>query len=345
MSLLGFVAGMDDLSDEARTLYQRIAEGGKITEGDKAACAELLTWRLIDIDPAVPEKPIPLNPREAAARRLQDSLDELAARARQAATFPDLGEDLAVHFDRSRYRSGTSEYIGDREAVNARIGEVVGQAREEILAAQPGGPRGKTALDFAAERDGLALDRGIRMLSLYRDTVRSDGDTRRWAAGMSERGGLFRTTHAPFRQCVIVDRRQAFISDFVVEAGPAHAAWHVTDRAMVAFIAKIFQDSWDRAEPWAGEPRAGETTGSVRTTRQQREIMRDMVSGWTQQQTATRLGVSLRWVVSQVSTLRALFEVETKEALAFQWAFSPDRLVDDLETRAVPSPRVESTSV
>jgi DNA-binding CsgD family transcriptional regulator len=103
---------------------------------------------------------------------------------------------------------------------------------------------------------------------------------------------------------------------------------------MVAYIAAEFEAKWDRADPWHGELRgrqAGSVVGSdgVRTTRRQREIMRDLAAGKSQRATAAGLGVSERTVSDEITTLRDLFDARSREQLVFKWAFSPDRLVDD----------------
>lgn len=324
------------LSQSALDLYARITEGDKVKPDDQVAVAELLTWRLIDIDPGAPEDPVALDPRAAAARRQREELELLAAHAEAAARLPSIADDLALHFDRSRWRAGTSEYIADREEVNARLGAVVGQAQEEILAAQPGGPRTRTALDYAVERDTQALERGIRMRSLYRDSVRDDPITREWAVTMTGLGGRFRTMLAPFPRCIIVDRRKALVADFLVDGGPEHAAWYVTDRAVVAYMAAGFDDMWRRAQDWWGEPRekpaaVDVSPGGVRTSRLQREIMRDTANGIDQKRTARRLGIGLRTVTREIEALREAWQATTLAQLAFMWASSPDRLVDDLE--------------
>ena len=59
----------------------------------------------------------------------------------------------------------------------------------------------------------------------------------------------------------------------------------------------------------------------------QREVMRDMIAGKDQRATAARLGVSERTVSGEINALRDLFGAESREQLAFKWAFSPDRLV------------------
>jgi DNA-binding CsgD family transcriptional regulator len=192
-------------------------------------------------------------------------------------------------------------------------------------------------LNRSVARDSQALGRGVVKRTLYRATVRDNAVTARYAREMGNRpvgrSAEFRTLVGSFERCIIVDRKTAFISNHLVEDAPAHSAWQVTDRAMVAYIAAEFEAKWDRADPWDGELRGrqGDTIGSdgVRTTRRQREIMRDMVAGKSRRATAGRLGVSERMVSEEINTLRDLFGARSREQLCFKWAFSQDRLVDD----------------
>lgn len=331
------------LSPEARDLYARICAGQAQRPEDAVALAELLTAGLVDVDHEhAPDRPVPLDPRSVMDRRARRELAAIRDQAARAAELPCIADELALHFDRSRRTTGGSEYLAERAAVNARIGDVVAQARQEILAAQPGGPRTRTALDYAIERDTRALERGIRMRSLYRETVRTDALTREWVTTMTKLGGSFATLPAPFQRVIVVDRRQAFIADYVTADGPEHAAWHVTDRAAVAFIADSFEHAWRSANPWAGDI---STTGpgmpvGTRTTRLQREIMRDTAAGIDQKRTARRLGIGLRTVTKEISALRDLFGVATLAELTYRWALSPDRAIDDRGAGLEDGPQV-----
>lgn len=318
------------LSEDARDLYVRITGSGMPGPGDEKALAELQVWRLVDFDhEAAPGVPVALDPREATRRRMLDELTYLQGHAERVTGLPSLGDELGLHFDRSRWQSGTSEYLAEPALVNARINQIVGQARLEILAAQPNGPRTRGTLDIALERDSLAADRGVRMRTLYRDNVRDDAVTREWAMTMSAKGVQFRTLVAPFERCVIVDRRHAFIADHVTEGGQEYAAWHVQDRATVAWIAAVYEAEWRRAEVWHGELRTAACGAVTRTTRRQREILRDIASGITEQRTAQRLGISKRTLTNEIGVMRDLWGVSTRAELAYRWALSPDRLIDD----------------
>ncbi|MFD7167029.1 phospholipase D-like domain-containing protein [Streptomyces violascens] len=323
------------LSPEAVDVYGRVTRHEHIDpERDARALAELAEWGLVSTDQRLPHLPIALDPQEAGRRRLDDELRRMAAKAALAARIPQITDELSLHFERAKWRSGRgSEFLGEPELVDARIEQAVGRARAELLTAQPCGPRTEAQLAAVEERDRAALARGVHIRGLYLDTTRDDAVTRAYVSAMTGRGAQFRTQITQFQRCVVIDRRQAFISDHVVNSAPGDASWHVRDRAVVAFIAEVFEECWRRADPWNGDPHSGGPrsagSGGTRTTLLQREILRDMARGIEQRLTAQRLGIGLRSLSKEVQTLRELFGASTLQELTYQWALSDERLIDD----------------
>lgn len=325
------------LSPGAVDVFKLITHGDPIPGDAAEAVAELVRWGFVVLD-AEHGRPVALDPRAVARRRLVDMLTENAARIAHMAELPTVTDELAQHFEGAQWRAGGgSEYLDDPAVVNARLDDVVGAAEWEILSAQPDGPRDEVQLNRSSARDSQALGRGVVKRTLYRATVRDNAVTARYARQTGNRpvgrSAEFRTLVGSFERCIIVDRKTAFISNHLVDDAPAHSAWQVTDRAMVAYIAAEFEAKWDRADPWHGELRGrqGDTIGSdgVRTTRRQREIMRELVADRDQKAIASRLGIGLRTVAAEVNELKALLGASSVPGLTYRWALSPDRLVDD----------------
>lgn len=326
------------LSKNAMLLYGRLARGEKPTGDDKPALDELVDWGFVVFDDEHPDDPVPLDPQEAGRRRLEADLRQAADRVARMQAMPALVDELRVDFERNCWRSGGSEFLAERHLVNARLDDVIGQARQELLTAQPGGPRTPEELARSVDRDSAGLARGVRMRTLYRDTVRDHPITAEAARVMSAKGRAYRTLVGPFHRLIVIDRREAFISDYM--GAPDHSAWHVTDRALVAFVVQVFEETWLRAQVWHGELRAGRTTetssaadGSgavgVRTNAVQRAILRDMAAGMQQRITASRIGISLRTLTDEIAVLKEMWGASTLHELTYQWALSPDHDVDD----------------
>ncbi|MFJ7023180.1 hypothetical protein ACIQUW_32940 [Streptomyces sp. NPDC101117] len=320
------------MTPAARRLYGEIAEGGQPDPETRGPELEQLAGMGLVVCEA--GRWVALEPRGAMARHYERELAAMVVRLHTLSRTPVVEDELTGMFERAAGSSAGSVFLPDAAAANACIQDVVAGAREEILSAQPGGPRSRELMLLAVRRDSEALRRGVKMRTLYRDTVRDHEVTREWAATMTAQGGLYRTLHGPFQRIIIVDRRHAFISDLVTEGAEPHAAWHVTDRAVVACMAQVYEDIWHQARPWFGEGRDGQDAPSVgvdgvRTTPFQREILRDLAAGRPQRMTAARLGIGLRTLTRHIDDLKDIFQAGTVQELTYQFALSADHRVDD----------------
>lgn len=315
---------------------------GEFRLGEHAdSVARLVQLGYVVLDEGRGNRPVALDPKTVARRQMQQMLEENAARIAVMSALPAVAGEMAEHFERAQWRAGAgSEYVDDVAVVNARLDDIVGSAQWEILAAQPGGPRTPLQLARSVERDTKALERGVSKRTLYRATVRDTKATAEYARTMTGLGAEFRTLVGPFERGIIVDRRTAVVSNHLVEGAPEHSAWIITDRAVVAYVAAEWEEKWRRADRWAGELRGrGEQVdtvsapggAAVRTTRRQREIMRDQCEGIAQEATARRLGVSLRTVSNEIAEVKARFGTDSLMQLAIRWSESVDRLVDDTD--------------
>jgi len=353
--------GAGHLSEQATRLYGAIARQewqlvDTIQASHPNARTELLAWDLISDE----QPPIARDPQAALRAKVTRELAEARRRIELVESLPDLSRDLIREYRQVQLRAGgSSVYLAEQAEVNARLQDVIGDARREILAAQPGGPRMRGLLEIAVARDSAALDRGVQMRTIYRDTVRDHPVTAEYARTMSARAtgrpARYATLVGDFERMVIVDREFAFVSDHIVAGSPPHSAWLVKDPAVVAVLAKAFEASWRRAQPWTGElrTRCGTSGASVdtvtgadgtRTDRQQRGIMRYLCAGESQAATARKLGVSKRKLEEEIAVLKGRWAVSTLNELIFQYALSPDRLVDDSAPEAGTVTATESAA-
>ncbi|MEW1565752.1 hypothetical protein AB0454_22535 [Streptomyces sp. NPDC093509] len=332
-------------SATAISLYKAYARqdwelAAEISTTNPGAHPELIQWQLISSDTP---HPVVRDPKQAMDRRLAAELREAQRRVARMAELPALSEELTRDYRAVQLRAGgSSEYLDDPAVVNARLQDVVAGAQSTILSAQPGGPRSAALLESAIARDTAALDRGVVLRTIYRDTVRQHPVTAEYARTMSARTegrpAQYRTLIADFERMIIVDDRWAFVSDHIVAGSPAHSAWLVTDPAVVAVLVKVFESKWIRGMPWTGELRVSRggcdvdtVSGAdgVRTTRRQREILRLLCSGVAQPSVAKRIGASKRKLEEEVAALKALWGVRTLNELIYGFARSPDHNVDD----------------
>lgn len=336
----------DGLSAETARVFGLIAAGLPVPDGSADCVAELTALGFVAIDPS--GRPVALNPRDVAERRLREEIAAASELMDRARTIPVLMEQLGPQFERAQLRAGgSSEYLADAAVVNTRLDDLLNSARTEILAAQPGGPRTREQLERSMARDRAALDRGVAMRTLYRDSVRQSTAMASHIAVMTGHGAEYRTLVAPYERAIVIDRRHAFVSDYAVAGSPAHAAWHVTDPAAIGFIVGAFMNAWQLGQQWQGEPRteldvreaaAGQAWcvdtvsgpgAVVQTTPLERAILRDMVDGIQQRTTAARLGIGQRTLTKHIEGLKQKFNARSPAQLGCKFAQSPDFHFDD----------------
>jgi hypothetical protein len=266
------------------------------------------------------------------SRLVDDATHRIAEISAFIAGLPSLRQTLTQIYREtlSSDRSGQVEHLHGNSLINERIEEAISCAAGELITAQPGGPRTRELLDRSIPRDTEALERGVKMRTLYHATARHSPLTQEWAKVMADKGGEIRTLDAPFLRMVIIDRKSAFIQDFLYRDAdePGNAWAHlIKDPAVCAFIAEIFERDWNHADYWHGSEEGAVISGV--TTRMQRAILRQLSSGRTQEQTARDLGLSTRTLQKHLTSLRTRVpHLQSVPQMTYWWATCPDRVLD-----------------
>jgi sugar-specific transcriptional regulator TrmB len=200
---------------------------------------------------------------------------------------------------------------------------MISDARTELLTAQPYGRRPADALAAAEDRDIRALDRGVRMRTLYQHSARQSPATRDYVAELSQHGGEVRTLDEFFKRLIIVDREVA-----VIPGSEDHeVALALRDRSVVAYLVDIFDRSWERARPFTGHEARNEKAiaDDVRAM-----TIRLLIEGHSDPASAKRLGVSTRTYAGYIAALKDEYGVQTRFQLghAMGQEASPEDLND-----------------
>ncbi|MEW1677913.1 helix-turn-helix transcriptional regulator [Streptomyces noursei] len=307
------------LSERALRIYRQILDDEPPTPDDPGL-QELLALRAVVPSTHTPGRYVALDPHQAAHTLLWHGVTEVTHIMQRLAEVPGITDRLSVEHDRGQWRnSAGSEYLEDADLVNARIDRAMATASEELLTSQPR-RRTETLINMATPRDSALLDRGCSLRTLYPYSARIGIHEPKWMQAMAQKGAAVRTLAIPFPRMIIIDRRHAFVEDLIVDRSPAHSAWYVTDRAVVEWIAMIFDLYWDRADPWS-EPmhQVGEVTTAI-----QRSILRELVAGRDQKQLAARLNLSEKTVHNHLVDLRAKLGLTTTAQVIYWWATSPE---------------------
>ena len=188
---------------------------------------------------------------------------------------------------------------------------MVADASEELLTAQPQTNRAMQHLpDVVVERDRAALRRGVQMRTLYQHAARRSTATAKYVAAVTAEGAQVRTLDEFFNRLIVVDRRIAIIP------GREHnSALVVREPSVIAYLADIFDRSWERARPFTTKD-----TSVVRDIASEQRAMtiRMLIGGHADPSGAARLGVSPRTYAGYVSELKQEFEVDSRFQLGYE---------------------------
>jgi DNA-binding CsgD family transcriptional regulator len=181
-----------------------------------------------------------------------------------------------------------SEQVIGPDAIRQRLALLAGAAQHEMTTFAPGGAH--TAEDLAASRQPNAdlLARGVRMRTIYLDSVRNHQPTLDHVTWLNLRGGQVRTTPVLPIRMTIVDRQQA-----VLPLDTADALIGVVllrGAGTVAALCALFESVWTMAVPLGTAPPSDPDGMSP----QERAALKMLAQGYTDEAIGKRLGVSPR---------------------------------------------------
>ncbi|MCG7523704.1 LuxR C-terminal-related transcriptional regulator [Streptomyces sp. OfavH-34-F] len=200
------------------------------------------------------------------------------------------------------------------DAINAAIDEALAGAREEILTAQPDGPRPGPVLDQALESVRRRLAGGVAMRTLYQHTTRFDEATKNYVRTVSDYGARVRTLDEFHDRLIIIDESVAFVS---ANENRTHAV-AIREPAVVRFLKGTFERSWDRANPFPflstnAAKAAEQVIPSLR-----KAIRKLLVAGYPDKQIARRLGISERSLQGHIAAMKQDLGAHTRIQLGYE---------------------------
>lgn len=264
--------------------------------------------RLVDIDllqasrdapgmlrPVSPEVGLDLLLRRQEAdlvRRQQEVAKSKEAVAKAVAEFSGMRPDR--HTDQA-------ERLVGLDAIQGRLERLAKELESECLGINPGGAQSQGALDASRPLDANALGRGVLIRSIYQDSARNDTATLTYARWLTETGGQVRTAPIVPPRMVVFDRRTAIVP--IDPADTRAGALCTRSPGIVASLVALFEQTWEAAVPLGADRRGAAGQGVTGLSPTERELLKLLASGLTDEVAGRRLGVSLRTVRRQMSGL------------------------------------------
>jgi hypothetical protein len=191
--------------------------------------------------------------------------------------------------DRSKRRATHGDHLLGMDAVQDRLERLCRTAQAEIIGVQPGIQRPED-LDAGRDHDLAALARGVAVRTLYQDHARGHPHVAAYGHILLSHGAEVRSAPTIPQRMVIVDRIHALVpSD---PADTRKGALHVTEPGLLAALLELFEQAWSTAVPFGATHADDPTTG---LTDHERELLRLLGTGLTDEATGQRLGATSRF--------------------------------------------------
>ncbi|MGW8764658.1 LuxR C-terminal-related transcriptional regulator [Streptomyces sp. NPDC055815] len=180
------------------------------------------------------------------------------------------------------------EHLIGLDEIRDRLASLHRQVRDEVMIFAPEGAQSPDNLEASKPLDLALLERGVRMRTVYLDSIRNSPHTMAYAEWLGGLGRQARTVATLPVRLIIIDRETAVMP--VSSDDSAAGAVVITGQGTVTALCALFETVWEGAKP-LGEPvneEEGELTDTEATT------LRLLASGLTDEAIAKRLGVSHR---------------------------------------------------
>lgn len=265
----------------------------------RAAVTELTSLALLRNSPTNARTLLPVPPDAGLASLLARMQADLVARQHQLDNGRTALATLITEYVELQTRSERTtveELVGVGE-VRDRLKVLAVQTRSEVLELVPDPVQHPDTLEASKPLDAALLERGVRMCTVYQSSIRNDPMSVAYIEWLSGLGGRVRTAPTLPLRLIIVDRTTALVP---IDPGDSSAgATVLTGTGAVSAMCALFEQIWVTATP-LGLPHPQDAQG---LGPDEREVLRMLADGETDEQIARRLGVSTRTVGRKASEL------------------------------------------
>ncbi|MFS1299025.1 LuxR C-terminal-related transcriptional regulator [Streptosporangium longisporum] len=246
--------------------------------------------------------------------RIEDLLEEFEEDRSAVLTLLNRYDDLNPGDEAGDYAIGS-------DAVLDRLRGLADRATVEWAAFVPGGTGFASLLAPAWSLEQRVRRRGVSTRTVYTDSIRNDAKMSRRDAGMpdhpaygEELGDRARTVPSLPVHMVVIDRSVAVLPLDPDE--PCKGVIQLSTPGALAALSTLFESTWERAVPLETDIPPNEHG----LTPQERELLRLLSHGLTDDVIRRRLGVSLRTVRRMVADLFVSLGADSRFAAGYQAA-------------------------
>lgn len=327
--------GLSELTESVYLAMLRFPEAGigdlsrmlNLEEREiRTALDDLARMSLLWTSMSDPENPRPVNLKVGLSALLAREEAEVARR-RQGI------EESRVAFtallaqqgpSRPRDKEDGVERVEGLDAIRDRLRDLAGTCEWEACSFMPGGAQSEAGLRASRALDADAIDRGVRLRTVYLDSVRNDQPTFDYAQWLAGLGSEVRTAPTLPLRMLIVDRKVALVPVDTENTGAL--AVEISNPGVLTGLIALFNSVWKGAVP-LGTARRRDDEG---LSAQEKQVLRLLGEGHTDELIARRMGVSVRTARRVASNLLARLDAQSRfqagaRAVARGW-IDPDDL-------------------
>lgn len=242
---------------------------------------------------------VPVSPETGLQTLLAKQKLELAQRQQEIEAGQRAAAALVADYlaEASADGSRLVERLDGVAAVRRRMRELGASAERETLALAPGGPQLADNREASQALTRRLLERSVTVKTVYLDSVRNDPASLEYAHWLSRHGGESRSAPVLPLRLQIVDRTSALVP--IDPEDSAQGALVVGEPGLIAALVALFESVWNSATPLG----AATARNSGPFTPQERELLRLLSQGLTDDAAARKLGISLRTERRMISDL------------------------------------------
>ncbi|WP_018349894.1 helix-turn-helix domain-containing protein [Longispora albida] len=255
----------------------------------RAALDDLARLQLLRMSWEDPEAIRPVSPEVGLAALLAREQTELARRHLEIEeSRAAVARLLASHAElRPKMEDPEVERLIGIDAVRDRLVELASSCRWEACSLMPGGAQSAASLEASRQLDADAISRGVRLRTVYLDSVRNDPPTMAYAKWLRELGSEVRTAPTLPLRMLIVDRELALVP---VDSESNSGALLLSGQGIVTALVALFTTVWNTALPLGSSPVRDDRGLST----QEENVLKLLGDGHTDEVIARQLGVSVR---------------------------------------------------
>ncbi|GAB2772866.1 helix-turn-helix transcriptional regulator [Amycolatopsis magusensis] len=286
------------LGDPYRAAAQLVPEAGS-PRSRREALDRLVEFGVARADEAAPSGVSPLDPTVAVGELIERTEDDLHARLRRVgAVRAEVPELAAIYAGRRRDADEPAagpvtgvEQLDDVRAVRERLAELSFFTRNSVYTVQPVATGDAEAAAASRPLEQRSTRRGLDVRVIYPASALALPSLR----AAADEGTAIRFSDQPLERMIILDERVAVVPQD--PGGTGRGALVLRQAGLLSGFLRLFHGLWREAAELPGEQ------ADPGPDEQDREVLRLLAEGVTDENAAKTIGVSVRHLRRRVARL------------------------------------------